>query len=274
MAKKNYLNNKDLLKQIHLSKQTYCAYTHDKFKDYDLIVAEHVNCIDIEDLTDENKEEAITNRKKRLEIDKDVEVEIDPNDIVYRVYDFAHIPLEPGRKNKPKTIADHHAKVNFPPFKHYVWNPNKNRYKEVARSHWKGTISTGKFCVEHGYMTDELANMCMKLTERYATRSNWRGYTYVDEMRSQALLQLSQISLQFDESKSQNPFAYYTAAITNSFTRVLNVEKRSQNIRDDLLEKAGHNPSYTRQVAHQIAIAEKAEAEWRQKQTENKENFL
>jgi len=78
-------------------------------------------------------------------------------------------------------------------------------------------------------------------------------------MRSQALLQLSQISLQFDESKSQNPFAYYTAAITNSFTRVLNIEKRSQNIRDDLLEKAGHNPSYTRQMAHQIAIAEKDE---------------
>ena len=98
MAQRNYLNNKDLLKQIHLSKQTYCAYTHDKFRDYDLIVAEHVNCIDIEDLTDENKEEAITNRKKRLQIDKDIEVDVDPNDIVYRVYDFTHIPLEPGRK--------------------------------------------------------------------------------------------------------------------------------------------------------------------------------
>ena len=81
-VKRNYLNNKDILKQIHLSKQTYCAYTHDKFKDYDLIVAEHVNCIDIEDLTDENKEEAITNRKKRLQIDKDIEVDVDPNDIV------------------------------------------------------------------------------------------------------------------------------------------------------------------------------------------------
>ena len=265
MAQRNYLNNKDLLKQIHLSKQTYCAYTHDKFRDYDLIVAEHVNCIDIEDLTDENKEEAITNRKKRLQIDKDIEVDVDPNDIVYRVYDFTHIPLEPGRKNKPKTIADHHAKVNFPPFKHYVWNENKNRYKEVARSHWKGTISTGKFNVEHGTITDELAKMFMKLVERYATRSNWRGYTYVDEMRSQALLQLSQIALQFDESKSQNPFAYYTAAITNSFTRVLNVEKRSQNIRDDLLEKAGHNPSFTRQAAYQIAIAEKNEKEYQEK---------
>ena len=86
----------------------------------------------------------------------------------------------------------------------------------------------------------------MKLCERYATRSNWRGYTYNDEMRSTALLQLAQIGLQFDESKSQNPFAYYTAAITNSFTRVLNLEKKNQIIRDDILEEAGLMPSFTR----------------------------
>jgi hypothetical protein len=68
-------------------------------------------------------------------------------------------------------------------------------------------------------------------------------------MRGQALLQLSQIGLQFDESKSQNPFAYYTAAITNSFTRVLNIEKKMQNIRDDILEMNGLNPSWTRQYS-------------------------
>ena len=89
--------------------------------------------------------------------------------------------------------------------------------------------------------------MYLKLVERYSMRSNWRGYTYVDDMRGQALLQLSQIGLQFDESKSQNPFAYYTAAITNSFTRILNVEKRNQNIRDDMLQQAGAMPSFTRQ---------------------------
>ena len=64
-----------------------------------------------------------------------------------------------------------------------------------------------------------------------------------------SLLQLSQIGLQFDEAKSQNPFAYYTAAITNSFTRILNLEKKNQNIRDDILEMNGLNPSWTRQNA-------------------------
>jgi hypothetical protein len=91
------------------------------------------------------------------------------------------------------------------------------------------------------------------LAERYAQRSNWRGYTYVDEMKGQAILQLSQIGLQFDESKSENPFAYYTAAVTNSFTRVLNIEKRNQNIRDDMLEQNGLTPSFTRQNQQEYA---------------------
>ena len=103
--------------------------------------------------------------------------------------------------------------------------------------------------------------MYIKLSERYAQRSNWRGYTYIEEMRGQAILQLSQIGLQFDESKSENPFAYYTAAVTNSFTRVLNIEKKMQNIRDDMLEEAGLTPSMTRQTRDEFApeVARQAE---------------
>jgi hypothetical protein len=103
--------------------------------------------------------------------------------------------------------------------------------------------------------------MYIKLADRYAQRSNWRGYTYIEEMKGQAILQLSQIGLQFDESKSENPFAYYTAAVTNSFTRILNLEKKSQNIRDDLLEEAGLTPSLTRQNSQEYAeeIARQAE---------------
>tara|TARA_R110002153_G_scaffold2469_1_gene12144 strand:- start:2647 stop:3027 length:381 start_codon:yes stop_codon:yes gene_type:complete len=107
-------------------------------------------------------------------------------------------------------------------------------------------MENGNFSHKHGKATNKLAMMWMKLCDRYATRGNVRGYTYNDEMRGQAILQLAQIGLQFDESKSNNPFAYYTAAVTNSFVRVINIEKRNQNIRDDILEQNGMSPSHTR----------------------------
>ena len=189
-------------------------------------------------------------------------------EVVFRVMTWEHIPVDDVKTQKAKNTAkelyedeeevahteydeddpkhNKYVKVNFPPFYHYKVTEEGEPYI-VGKSHWKGPIDTGAFTKDHGAMTNKLAHMFMKLCERYATRSNWRGYTYNEEMRGQALLQLSQIGLQFDESKSQNPFAYYTAAITNSFTRILNIEKKNQNIRDDILEMNGLNPSWTRQ---------------------------
>ena len=171
---------------------------------------------------------------------------ITKQELIFRIMTFDHIPEEKGRKKNPKTIADTKTKLNFPPFQHYKFN-EKDELICVGKSHWEGGMSNGNFNKGHGMATNKLALMWMKLCERYATRGNVRGYTYNDEMQSQALMQLSQIGLQFDESKSENPFAYYTAAITNSFTRILNIEKKNQAIRDDLLEMNNMNPSFTRQ---------------------------
>jgi hypothetical protein len=173
---------------------------------------------------------------------------------------FEHVPLAPGRKKTLKNTADSHEKVNFPPFQHWKFN-DQDELICVGKSHWKGPIDTGKFSKEHGRITENLGKMFIKLSERYAQRSNWRGYTYNEEMRGQAILQLSQIGLQFDESKSENPFAYYTAAVTNSFTRVLNIEKKNQNIRDDMLEEAGLTPSMTRQYQQEYAEETARQAE-------------
>jgi hypothetical protein len=272
--KVNYLNNKNILQEIQKSKMTYCWFNDDEDTMYDLIVHS------LDELTEEKIDEARANRKARLAIEafdravkvwetemkgakprqitfKEAQELPAKEDVIIRVMTFEHIPLAPGRKNKPKSTADHHARCNYPPFKQYKWVDGA--WKEVTRSHWEGGLDNGKFSVDHGKLTEKLAKMFMMLCHRYSMRSNWRGYTYVDEMRSQALLQLSQIALQFDESKSQNPFAYYTAAVNNSFTRVLNMEKRNQNMRDDLLEQAGQMPSYTRQVEHELSLAQERE---------------
>ncbi len=264
MARKKYLNNRDLLKEIHKSKNSYSSYIDDETdSQYDIILPS------IERINIRTTAEAKRNRADRLaklaytaaiesgQKVKQAEFAIDwkkiqKYEVVFRVMTFDHVPLEPGRKKNPKTLADHHTRCNFPPFVHYRFDEVSGELTMVGKSHWEGGLENGYFNKEHGTINPNLAKMFMKLCERYATRSNWRGYTYNDEMRSTALLQLAQIGLQFDESKSLNPFAYYTAAITNSFTRVLNLEKKNQIIRDDILEEAGLMPSFTRQTENDI----------------------
>ena len=245
MKRVKYLNNRDLLAQIHASKNTYCSYVAPEDSQYDIIVPnlKKINPSAIakarkakaKRLTQRAWEEAKASGDKKIKLTNCTVSprKIDKTDLVFRVNTYDHIPMDSGRKKNPKQTSDHHAKVNFPPFQHYRLD-KKGKLKCVGKSHWIGGMSNGYFSVDHGKITNSLAMMFMKLCERYGTRANWRGYTYNDEMQSQALMQLSQIGLQFDESKSENPFAYYTAAITNSFTRILNIEKKNQSIRDKL----------------------------------------
>ena len=304
--KKNYLNNRDILKEIHLSKISYCSFT-DKVEDnqQDFIVESideisGMQSVEVKKATETEPavfkdfpviflaRKARAARLTKLDIPTDIE-DIKLEDVVFRVMTDEHIPRVPKKKSKALlakeatqakadaifnelmededdqdeqlSVKDPNVvlipmRVTFPPFFHYrvreIENYNNNGstvlvHTLVGKSHWVGDFETGHFSKDHGKTTDNLAMMYMKLCERYGTRSNWRGYTYNDEMQGQALLQLSQIGLRFNELKSQNPFAYYTAAVTNSFTRVLNIEKKMQNMRDDILESNGLTPSWTRQ---------------------------
>ena len=282
----NYLNNKDILKEIHSSKNAYCTFL-DPEKDhrYDFIVDIPQSSIE-ESLeyafTPEVMQQAKETRAARLSIE--LGEKIDPatildTDLVFRVMTWDHIPVaqkQPRKTVKKKTAKDIlvfddeegesdifadledtttkgevddmvHVKVNFPPFQHYMIE--EDAPKCVGKSHWVNGIKNGHFSKDHGQITNKLARMYIMLCEKYAMKFNWRGYTYNDEMRNSAILQLTYVGLRFNEAKSANPFAYYTAAITNSFCRVLNTEKRNQNIRDDILEMNGLNPSYSRQMS-------------------------
>ena len=257
MARKvNYLNNKDMLLEIHRSKATFCSYIAPEHADFDIILPS-VDKINIRTIAEAKRNKAKLQGSRAYEAAKTAGKKvkmaefavdyrkIEKNELIFRVMTFDHIPDEPGRKKNPKTVADHKTKLNFPPFQHYKFDDDDNLIC-VGKSHWEGGMENGYFNKGHGMATNKLAMMWLKLVDRYATRGNVRGYTYNDEMKGQAILQLSQIGLQFDESKSNNPFAYYTAVVTNSFVRVINIEKRAQNIRDDILEMNDMNPSHTR----------------------------
>lgn len=277
----NYLNNKDILKEIHESKNSYCSFKEKSDHNYDSIInfpheslEKSFSYILSEDVIERAKE------KRATRISSETNEEINPEsikttDLVFRVMTWEHIPLsnkKPKKTETKKSAKDFfdfeedsepsfedledsttkneiddmvHVKVNFPPFQHYKINEN-NEFYCVGKSHWKGELETGEFCKDHGQITNKLAKIYLMMCEKYAMKYNWRGYTYNDEMRGSGVLQLTYVGLRFNEAKSNNPFSYFTQVITNSFLRILNIEKKGQNLRDDILEMAGLNPSYTR----------------------------
>lgn len=282
----NYLNNKDILKEIHWSKNSYCSFSESNFHQYDFIVDYEDNSNLEKNLSlifdSNNIRIAKENRAARLN-SENLGEKIDPEsipttDLVWRVMTWDHIPIapkKPRKTTKPKSAQEIfefvdddapifddledpalaasmgmndmvHVRVNFPPFQHFMIDSN-NSLQCVGKSHWKGDLITGEFNKDHGQLTNKLAKMFIMLCEKYAMKFNWRGYTYRDEMQNTAILQLTYVGLRFNEAKSQNPFGYYTTSITNSFCRVLNTEKKNQNIRDDILQMNNLNPSWSRQ---------------------------
>jgi len=264
-----YLTNRDLMREINRSKATYSVFTDRSYHVFDCIVK------DLTEITEERITEARQTFVDRAK--KETSTVIDPvtvpkTALIFRLMSWSHIPeVEPKvpKTKSKKTIAVElldvvedesieftdivpleqpltYAKVNFPPFQHWKFD-DQDQLVCVGKSHWKGDLVTGEFCMDHGVITNNLAVMFIKLTDRYGTRANWRNYTYNDEMRCQALLHLSAIALKFDESRSSNPFAYFTQILKNSFLRVLSVEKKHQTIRDDILEMNHYTPSFTRQ---------------------------
>lgn len=246
IKRKNYLNNKDILNEIHKSKLTFCSFIDEKYSKYD-VIANDKNDITFDFLY--NVRSQLLKEKKKISSEYNLE-DIPIEGLVVRVMEHEHIPYgDEKRINKAKTELNKKVKLNFPPFKHYYVKDLGNEIEliEVGKSHWKNGIHNGYFSQDHGQITDNFANMLLKLVDKYSEKGNYRNYSYLEEMKGQAIIQLIQVALQFNESKSDNPFSYLTTIITNSFRVVLNTEKKNQNIRDDILESNNITPSYTRQ---------------------------
>ncbi len=117
MRKVNYLNNKDILAEIHKSKNSFSSYTDDDANQYDLILTS-IDKINIRTTAEAKRVQAkrlsqkeYERRKANGEKVKQAECEIDykkisKQDVIFRVMMFDHIPDQPGRKKKPKTVAD------------------------------------------------------------------------------------------------------------------------------------------------------------------------
>lgn len=85
------------------------------------------------------------------------------------------------------------------------------------------------------------------------------GNSYNDDMKAFAIMMLVRTWKAFNPEKSNNPFAFFTQCIKNSFIQFLNQERRQRDIRDELYVDLGLDPSYTYQEKYAAGIIEQNE---------------
>lgn len=99
-------------------------------------------------------------------------------------------------------------------------------------------------CQQTGKMSNELVKMLTLLVERYSTKGNLAGYSYIEDMRSHAMVNLVTAWKKFNPEKSNNPFAFFTECVKNSFNQYLNYEDKESTAKNELLIAYGLDPSY------------------------------
>lgn len=84
---------------------------------------------------------------------------------------------------------------------------------------------------------DYIAKSIIAIAEKYASRPNFSGYTYKDDMIADAVENVLRYIDNFDPQKSQNPFAYITQICHFAFLRKIRDEKTATYVRFKSIQK-------------------------------------
>jgi DNA-directed RNA polymerase specialized sigma subunit len=72
---------------------------------------------------------------------------------------------------------------------------------------------------------DQLGADIMLIADKFSNRNQFRGYTFIDDMRQDAALSVLKYVHNFDPAKSTNGLAYVTQLIKNAYIRTITNEK-------------------------------------------------
>lgn len=77
-----------------------------------------------------------------------------------------------------------------------------------------------------GILTEELGRMLLQIANHYSTKGNFSGYTWRNDMVSDAVLTCIKYLNSFNPDKSKNAFAYITQICKNSFRAYIKSQKK------------------------------------------------
>lgn len=88
-------------------------------------------------------------------------------------------------------------------------------------------------------MSEYLGDSIYKIASRLAMKTNFAGYTYRDDMISDAIENCVSYICNYDKSISNNAFAYITQICYFAFLRRIGKEKKQQEIKNAVVRRHG-----------------------------------
>jgi hypothetical protein len=114
------------------------------------------------------------------------------------------------------------------PKKHYVNNKDLYAAMVVYKEKMTKAQAEGKQLPK----VPDYVGMCfLKICNKLATKPNFAGYSYREEMIADGIENCVSAAHSFDPSKSNNPFAYFTQIAWNAFIRRIAKEKKQSYIK-------------------------------------------
>jgi DNA-directed RNA polymerase specialized sigma subunit len=121
---------------------------------------------------------------------------------------------------------------------HYV---NNKEFLEAMKLYRKSVNKAKKEKKPKPPVTDYIGSCFLKIANHLSYRPNFINYTFRDDMISDGIENCLQYLDNFDPTKSNNPFAYFTQIIYYAFIRRIQKEKKQVTIKNRLITESNYD---------------------------------
>src|SRR5210317_234702 len=121
---------------------------------------------------------------------------------------------------------------------HYV---NNKEFLEAMKAYKKEVNKAKREKREKPLVTDYIGSCFLKIANHLSYRPNFINYTFRDDMISDGIENCLQYLDNFNPSKSNNPFAYFTQIIYYAFVRRIQKEKKQVTIKNRLITESNYD---------------------------------
>lgn len=121
---------------------------------------------------------------------------------------------------------------------HYV---NNAEFLEAMKAYKKAVNKAKKEKQEKPPVTDYIGSCFLKIANHLSYRPNFINYTFRDDMISDGIENCLQYLDNFNPTKSNNPFAYFTQIIYYAFVRRIQKEKKQVTIKNKLITESNYD---------------------------------